>query len=149
METREKIKVETTLKVPVEKAWECFTEPQHITQWNFASVDWKCPEVDNDLRPGGKFNYRMEARDGSVGFNFKGRYLVVEEFQSIVYRIADERMVSVEFVQEGDETRVSEIFESENIHPAEEQRKGWQAILDHFKKHTEKVFESAGYGINT
>ncbi|WP_167618410.1 SRPBCC domain-containing protein [Maribellus sediminis] len=139
METREKIKVEITMKVPVEKAWECFTDPQHITKWNFASSDWKCPEASNDLRPGGKFNYRMEAHDGSVGFNFKGRYLVVEEHESIVYRIEDERMVNIEFVQTGDETRVSETFDPENVHPSEAQRDGWQAILNNFKNYAESI----------
>lgn len=143
MESREKIRVETTLNVPVEKAWECFTEPKHIIKWNFASADWDCPVASNNLYPGGRFNYRMEARDGSVGFDFTGRYTYVDFNRSIIYQIDDKREVSIEFTQVGEETRITETFEAEDVHPVEMQRDGWQAILNNYKKHTEQVWHDS------
>ena len=139
METREKIRVETTVNVPVEKAWECFTEPKHITKWNFASGDWHCPAASNNLYPGGRFTYRMEARDGSVGFDFTGRYTYIDFNRTITYQIDDNREVNIEFTQVGEETRITETFEAEDIHPAEMQRDGWQAILNNYKKYTEQL----------
>jgi uncharacterized protein YndB with AHSA1/START domain len=131
------ITVETTVNVPVEKAWEYFTKPEHITKWNFASDDWHSPVAENDLRPGGKFNYRMEARDESFGFDFGGVYNTVEENKLIEYTIGDGRKVKVAFSGNGKTTHVIEVFEAEGTNPIEMQKNGWQAILNNFKKYAE------------
>jgi uncharacterized protein YndB with AHSA1/START domain len=139
MSDKEKITVQTTVKVSVEKTWESWTEPQHIIHWNFASDDWCCPSAANDLRVGGKLIARMEARDGSMGFDFEGEYIRVETFKLLEYRIGDGRMVTVEFVEDNHNTTVTEIFEAENIHSVEMQRAGWQSILDNFRNYTESL----------
>ena len=139
MQTNNKtnITVETTVNVPVKKAWAYFTKPEHITKWNFASDDWHCPEVKNDLRPGGKLFARMEARDESFGFDFEAVYDTVEPNKEIEYTIADGRKVHIYFTEQGDATRVTEIFEAENTNPIDMQKTGWQAIMDNYKKYTE------------
>ena len=81
------VKVETTIQAPIEKVWEFWTSPEHIINWNFASDEWCCPSAKNDLRPGGKFSWRMEAKDGSMGFDFKGTYDIVEQFKKITYTL--------------------------------------------------------------
>ncbi|MBP5993611.1 MAG: SRPBCC family protein [Candidatus Moranbacteria bacterium] len=131
------VTVETVIAAPIEKVWMCWAEPEHITHWNFASDDWHAPSATNDLRVGGRFSYRMEARDGSAGFDFSGTYAVVEERQRIEYVMdgEDARKVSVEFAAHPDGCRVVETFETEETNPIELQRAGWQAILDNFKKH--------------
>jgi uncharacterized protein YndB with AHSA1/START domain len=141
METANKeiITVETTVSAPVEKVWECWTKPGHITQWNNASGDWHTPRAENDLRPGGAFLARMEAKDGSMGFDFGGVYDAVEENKRIEYTIGDGRKVKISFNSEGNKTKVVETFEAENAHPVDMQRGGWQAILDNFKKYTEEL----------
>jgi len=140
METANKptITVENTIKAPVEKVWEFWTKPEHITKWNNASDDWHTPHAENDLREGGKFSARMEARDGSMGFDFGGVYDVVKSHERIEYTIGDGRKVRVRFTDEGNETKVVETFEAEGTHSIEMQRGGWQAILDNFKKYTEE-----------
>jgi uncharacterized protein YndB with AHSA1/START domain len=139
METAEKTKitVETTIKAPVEKVWDYWTKPEHITQWNHASDDWHSPRAENDLRAGGKFSARMEARDGSMGFDFGGVYDEVKEHQHIAYTLGDDRKVVVDFTGSGNETRVVETFEAEETHSIEMQKGGWQAIMDNFKKYVE------------
>lgn len=139
METQEKtvIKVQNTVDAPVEKVWDAFTNPQHITKWNFASDDWHSPSAANDLRAGGSFSYRMEAKDGSFGFDFGGIYDEVRDKEYIAYTIGDGRKVQVSFEPEGNGTKVVESFEAEGQNPVEMQRGGWQAILDSFKKYTE------------
>jgi uncharacterized protein YndB with AHSA1/START domain len=132
-----KITVETTVHAPVDKAWHCWTTPDCITQWNAASDDWHSPSARNDLREGGKFVARMEAKDGSMGFDFGGTYTKVEEFRQIDYTMDDGRTVSIAFDGHGDHTHVVEVFDAEAENPAEMQRGGWQAILDNFKKHVE------------
>ena len=131
------VTVETVIAAPIEKAWACWTEPEHITHWNFASDDWYAPSATNDLQVGGRFSYRMEARDGSAGFDFSGTYTAVEERQQIEYLMdgEDARKASVEFAVHPDGCRVIETFETEETNPIELQRLGWQAILDNFKKH--------------
>ena len=136
--TATKITVETTVNAPVEKVWNIWSAPEHITRWNSPSEDWHTPRAENDLRPGGKFLARMEAKDGSFGFDFGGVYDTVKEHELIEYTIGDGRKVSVKFEGKGNETRVTETFEAESINPIEMQRGGWQAILDSFKKHTER-----------
>ena len=132
-----KITVETTVNAPIDKVWKFWTETEHIMKWNAASDDWHSPRASNDPRDGGKFNFRMEARDGSVGFDFEGVYDEVIPHEQIDYTIADGRKVSVVFKSDGSKTTVSETFEAEGMNPIDMQRGGWQAILDNFKKHTE------------
>lgn len=131
------ITVEVNINAPVEKVWEYFTTPVHITQWNNASPDWHTPSAENDLRVGGKFNYRMEAKSGSFGFNFEGVYDEVKTIEMIAYTMADGRKVIVEFSISGNETNIKETFDPENENPIELQRDGWKAILDNFRKYVE------------
>ena len=139
METKETtvITVESTIDAPVEKVWEFWTKPEHITKWNNASDDWHTPRAENDLRVGGKFSARMEAKDGSFGFDFGGVYDAVRENEYIEYTLGDDRKVKVNFTPQGNKTKVVESFDAENTHSVEMQRGGWQAILDNFKKYTE------------
>ena len=140
METPAKttITVETIINAPIEKVWECWTKPEHIVQWNNASDDWYTPTATNDLRVGGTFHARMEAKDGSVGFDFIGTYEAVQHHEYIEYALADGRNVSINFTADGDSTRIVEKFGAEDTNPVEMQQAGWQAILDNFKKHVEK-----------
>jgi uncharacterized protein YndB with AHSA1/START domain len=140
METQEKttITVQNTVNAPVEKVWEYWTKPEHITAWNNASDDWYTPRAENDLRPGGKFTFRMEARDGSMGFDYGGDYDVVRQNDTIESTLGDGRKVKVTFIPEGNATKVVESFEAEGTHSIEMQRGGWQAILDNFKKYVEE-----------
>ena len=133
------ITVETLVNSPVAKVWELWTSPVHITHWNHASDDWFTPWAENDLQVGGKFRSRMEAKDGSFGFDFEGIYDVVEENQLIEYSCGDGRKVRIEFKEEGGSTHVTESFEAESINPVELQRGGWQAIMDNFKKYAELI----------
>lgn len=139
MDTKEKtiITVEATIDAPVEKVWNFWTAPERITKWNNASDDWHTPRAENDLRVGGKFLSRMEARDGSMGFDFEGIYETVKTHEVIEYSMSDGRKVRVDFTVNENQTKVAEAFEAENINEAELQRKGWQNILDNFKKYTE------------
>lgn len=132
------ITIETTVNAPVEKVWAYWTQPKHIIQWNNASEDWHTPHAENDLRIGGKFVSRMEAKDGSMGFDFSGIYDEVEENKTIAYSMGDGRKVSVSFAGNGNETKVIETFDPESTHSLEMQQAGWQAILDNFKKYTEQ-----------
>jgi uncharacterized protein YndB with AHSA1/START domain len=128
------IRIETTVEAPVQTAWHAWTSPDMITRWNFASDDWACPRAEIDLRPGGSFNYRMEAKDGSMGFDFAGQFTVVDAPRRIEYALGDDRKVIVEFSAVAGGTRVVESFEAEDAFSAEQQKQGWQAILDNFKK---------------
>ena len=131
------VTIEANIAASIEKVWKCWTEPEHITKWNFASDDWCAPRAVNDLRAGGAFSFRMEAKDGSFGFDFAGVYDEVTPHQKIVYTIGDGRKVSIDFSQQGNSCRVIETFEAESMNPVEMQREGWQAILNNFKKHVE------------
>ena len=131
------VTVESTIQAPVEKVWETWTQPKHITQWCNASEDWQAPRAENDLREGGSFVTRMEAKDGSMGFDFGGVYDAVRKNEYIEYTMADGRKVQITFYPKGKETKVVESFEAESQNPVELQRGGWQAILDNFKKYTE------------
>ena len=139
METREAtvITVENTVNAPVSKVWEYWSKPEHITKWNSASDDWHTPRAENDLRVGGKFTARMEAKDGSFGFDFGGIYDAVRENEYIEYTLGDGRKVKVHFKDQGDSTKVTESFDAESTNSVELQRGGWQAILDDFKKYVE------------
>lgn len=131
------ITIRAKINAPVDKIWEMWTDPRHIVRWNNASDEWFTPKAENDLRAGGKFLARMEARDGSAGFDFEGVYNRVEHHKQIDYTMADGRTVQVSFVSNGNETTVTEVFEAEQENPAEMQQTGWQAILDNFKKYVE------------
>lgn len=138
MKENKKITVETLVDAPVEKVWKCFTEPLHITKWNNASDDWHSPKAENDVRTGGRFNIRMEARDGSAGFDFRGTYDEVVPHEKLSYTMDDGRKVQVTFKETDNQTHVIETFETETENSIEMQREGWQAILNNFKKHTEE-----------
>ena len=133
------ITIEADVQAPVHKVWRLWTDPTHITRWNTAMEDWHSPRADNDLRTGGRFSIRMEAKDGSMGFDFAGSYDEVDPEARIVYTMDDGRKVSVDFVSAGDSTHISETFEPENENPVEMQRSGWQNILDNFKKYAESA----------
>ena len=132
-----KIKVDATIAADVQKVWDYYTQSEHITKWNNASEDWHSPRAENDLRTGGKFSTRMEAKDGSMGFDFGGTYDEVKTNEVIAYTMSDGRKVVVNFTKEGDQTKVIETFDAEETNPIEMQRGGWQAILDNFKKYVE------------
>jgi len=131
------ITVEAVVNAPVEKVWQYWNEPQHITQWAFASDDWHAPHAENDLRKDGKFKTTMAARDGSVSFDFEGIYTRVEPYKTIEYKMSDGRRVSVSFEGQNESTRVTETFEPEDQNSHELQQSGWQAILNNFKTHVE------------
>ena len=139
METlaKTKITVEAIVSAAVEKVWDLWTDPKHVVHWNHASADWHSPYSENDLRVGGKFLYRMEARDGSSGFDFGGEYNSIELYKHIEYFLGDNRRVRVTFDPKGTGTRVTEIFETELTNSVELQQQGWQAILDNFKHYVE------------
>jgi len=136
---RTSITVSATIKAPLDSVWKCWTTPEHIMQWNNASDDWHTTRAENDLRVGGKFLSRMEARDGSVGFDFFGIYDTVNANSLIEYTLGDDRRVRITFTSNGNETNIVEIFEAEEINTVEMQKGGWQAILDNFKKYAEKT----------
>ena len=131
------ITVSAIVKASVKKVWQYWTEPQHIMQWNNASDDWHTPKAENDLREGGTFSTRMEAKDGSFGFDFGGVYDKIKEHELIEYTIGDGRKVKIVFSTNGNETTVVESFEAETENSIELQQGGWQAILNNFKKYVE------------
>jgi uncharacterized protein YndB with AHSA1/START domain len=139
----ESITVETIVNAPIEKVWQCFTEPEHIVHWNNASDDWHTPKAENDLRVGGRFVSRMEAKDGSFGFDYYGVYEEIKDHELIAYTLGEDleagRKVRITFNSQGDQTAVSEDFTPETTHPLEMQRAGWQSILDNFKKYVEGI----------
>lgn len=137
MGTSEKITIQTTVQAPVEKVWAYWTEPNHITKWNAASDDWHTPFAENDLRIGGKFLSRMEAKDGSFGFDFGGTYDEVKANEVIAYSMEDGRTVIITFKANGDKTEIVETFDADSENPVDMQRQGWQAILDRFKSYVE------------
>lgn len=132
-----KITVQTTIAAPIEQVWRAYTNPEDIRQWNAASDDWHTTKATVDLRVGGAFSSRMEAKDGSAGFDFAGIYTKIVEHKLIEYSFGD-RTARVEFTPDpkgGVTVRVT--FDSEPIHSIEQQRSGWQAILDNFARHVQ------------
>jgi len=132
-----KITVEALVAADAKKVWDYWNKPEHITQWNFAHESWQCPSAENDLRVGGKYKARMEAKDGSFGFDFEVIYDEVVDQKKIAYTMLDGRQSTTTFVEEGGKTKVTTIFDAETQNDVEMQRGGWQAILDNFKKYTE------------
>jgi uncharacterized protein YndB with AHSA1/START domain len=139
MAAKTPIIVDVTVEAPVEKVWECWTEPKHIMQWNTASDDWHTPRATTDLKEGGTFTARMEAKDGSTGFDFQGTFKKVVPHKKLEYVMEDGRMVSITFEGQGVKTRLTETFDAEGENPVEMQRQGWQSILNNFKKYTETL----------
>ncbi|WP_138469584.1 SRPBCC domain-containing protein [Poseidonocella sp. HB161398] len=138
------IAVETLVHAPVETVWACWTTPGDILEWNAASPDWHTTHAELDLVPGGRFRSRMEARDGSTGFDFEGTFVRIEEM-SLIESTFGGRRLKVWFQPAPGGTLVREVFDPEDEHPAEMQRQGWQAILDNFARHVEaKMAAEAG-----
>jgi len=136
--TKTKLTITAKIKAPVEKVWKLWNTPEHIMHWNNASPDWHTPSATVDLRSGGKFTSRMEAKDGSMGFDFWGIYDTVKQHELIEYTMGDGRKVKNVFSGSGNETQLTSTFEAESENPVEMQQQGWQAILDNFKSYAEK-----------
>lgn len=131
------ITIEIYIEAPIEKIWQAWTDPSHITQWAFASDDWCCPHAENNLFAGGSFATRMESKDTHEGFDFSGVYTAVEEYKHIAYTIEGGRKVTIDFIPKDSGFLVVESFDPEDENPIDMQKYGWQCILDNFKKHVE------------
>ena len=131
-----RVTVEVTIAAPIDQVWKAWNTPEDIIQWNAASDDWHTTKSEVDLRPGGAFSSRMEAKDGSMGFDFAGTYTNVVEHK-LIESILGGRVLSVEFIAGEESVTVRETFDAETVYSVEQQRTGWQAILDNFKKHVE------------
>lgn len=132
-----KIDISVCISASVERVWDAWNNEQTVTQWYFASDDWCCPAAQIDLAVGKSFCFRLEAKDGSMGFDFEGVFTEIIDQKKLVYRLQDERLVTIDFTADGPETLVSQCFDAENEFPEEQQRQGWQAILDQFKRFVE------------
>lgn len=137
-----KISVAASIKAPLERIWDAYTKPEDIVQWNAASDDWHTTRATVDLRVGGSFNSRMEARDGSAGFDFAGTYIKIVPKRLIAYTFGD-RTAIVEFLPEDGTVTIRVTFDAETENPIEAQRSGWQSILDNFAKHVMKYEDRA------
>ncbi len=135
--SNQQITIETTIAAPVDRVWKAYVTPADITRWNFASEDWCCPNAEVDLRVGGNYKARMEAKDGSFGFDFEAVYQEVEVGKTLAFEMPDGRKVRTTFEQVGDATVVTTVFDAETQNPLQMQRDGWQAILDNFRRHVE------------
>jgi uncharacterized protein YndB with AHSA1/START domain len=133
-----KITIQATVLADRKKAWANYTEAKHITQWNFASDDWCCPAASNDLAVGGKFSWRMEAKDGSFGFDFEGVFTEIVPLEKLKYVFMDQREAEISFSDLPEGTLVQIIFDAENENSLELQEEGWQSILNQYKSHTER-----------
>jgi uncharacterized protein YndB with AHSA1/START domain len=136
--TSQQITVGTTIEAPIQRVWEAYTTPADITRWNFASDDWCCPSAEADLKVGGVYKARMEAKDGSFGFDFEAVYQEIEPYEAIALAMSDGRKVRTTFEAAGDGTKVTTIFDAETQNSVEMQRDGWQAILDNFGAYVQK-----------
>jgi len=132
-----KILVQATISEGIDKVWDYYTNPEHITNWNFASDDWHCPHASNEMSVGGKYSARMEAKDGSFGFDFEAVYDEVEPNKQFSYTMTDGRKVKVTFYELNHMTTVKINFDAETENSIEMQKTGWQAILDNFKEYVE------------
>lgn len=131
-----RISVHARVAAPIRKVWHCWTNPDDIVEWNAASDDWHTTSAKVDLRVGGAFSFRMEAKDGSAGFDFAGEYLQIEEYDLIETKFGD-RTAVVQFIEKADEIYITQSFDAEDQNPEEMQRAGWQAILDNFVQYVE------------
>ncbi len=132
------ITISIDVEANIQKVWDKWTNPEDVTKWNFASDEWQSPTATNDLKVGGEFHYRMEAKDGSMGFDFWGVYTEVITHKTIKYTLGDDRPVTITFEEKEGKTTLKETFTAENENTLELQKNGWQAILNNFKKHVEK-----------
>jgi len=132
----EKIVINATIKADKRKVWDYYTQPTHITKWNFADPSWHCPSATNDLKVGGRYIARMEAKDGSFGFDFEATYTAIEEFSLITYEFGG-RQANIEFNEKEGQTSVSISFDPEEENSVDMQRDGWQSILNQFVRYTE------------
>ncbi|MBW0179320.1 SRPBCC family protein [Sediminibacterium sp.] len=132
MSTNTKVTVSASIEAPVQKVWDAWNNPEDIKQWNTADPSWHCPASENDLREGGSFKHRMEARDGSFGFDFGGVYDKVVLHKEITYTMSDGRMVTTLFEEAGNTVTITSTFDAETENPVELQQQGWQAILNNF-----------------
>jgi uncharacterized protein YndB with AHSA1/START domain len=132
-----RITIEVNVAAPIQDVCKAWTSPVDIQQWNAASETWHCPSAEINLRTGGTFSYRMEAKDGSEGFDLRGTFTNVIPYERIEFAFEDERHVAVEFSERDGSVTVRESFDAESIHSGEQQRQGWQAILDRFARHVE------------
>lgn len=132
----ERITVKTTVLAGLEKSWDYYTNPIHIVHWNFADPSWHCPSATNDMKIGGTYKARMEARDGSFGFDFEANYTSIEKNKSFTYEFGG-RIATVNFNPMGAETEIIVTFDPETQNPIEMQKVGWQAILNNFKNYCE------------
>ncbi|HEY4326631.1 MAG TPA: SRPBCC family protein [Mucilaginibacter sp.] len=132
-----KIIVTATINADVNKVWDYYTQTGHITKWNFADPSWQCPSAENDMRVGGKYSARMEAKDGSFGFDFEAIYDKIIDGKQFTYTMPDGRQITVVFNKKGSQTEIDVTFDAETQNPEEFQKNGWQAILNNFKKYTE------------
>jgi uncharacterized protein YndB with AHSA1/START domain len=137
IQDKNRISVSAIINDTPEKVWNCWTNPIDIIHWNFASEDWCAPAAQNDLREAGKFSYRMEAKDGSVGFDFSGVYQKIIPYKLIEYILDDGRKVQIVFNKVESSALVNETFEAEDTNSLEQQQFGWQSILNNFKKYVE------------
>jgi uncharacterized protein YndB with AHSA1/START domain len=131
------VHIKAEVRATIKKAWEYYTLPLHIVNWNFATDDWQCPSAENNLIVGGTYKVRMEAKDGTFGFDFEATYTNIEVGQGFTYIITDGREVNVKFKNLGNSTLVTIDFEAESQNPVELQEAGWLAILNNFKKYIE------------
>ncbi|MGB5667521.1 MAG: SRPBCC family protein [Maribacter sp.] len=132
----QKITVQATINADKNKVWNYYTNPKHITKWNFADPSWHCPSAENDIKIGGKYRARMEAKDGSFGFDFEAIYSEIIDGEQFTYEFGG-RTATVKFNIINNHTEIKVIFDPENENSIEMQKGGWQAILNNFKKYTE------------
>lgn len=134
----QKLTVTSEINKPLNEVWDFFNNPEHIVNWNFAHESWECPSAKNDMKVDGKLEVRMQAKDGSFGFDLVGIYDQVVENELLKYHFEDHRNIEVIFEKLSDnKTKVTENFDPENMNPLDFQKDGWQAILDNFKKYSE------------
>ena len=132
-----KICVETKVEASLSTVWNAWINPDDITSWNYASDEWQCPRADINLEVGGKFSYRMEVKDGSAGFDFEGIFTHITTNESIHFELDDNRVVTIDFIETANGVRIVESFEAEDENSGEQQKQGWQSILNNFKNHVE------------
>ncbi len=131
------ITVQNTIEASIETVWDYWTNPTHVINWNFASTDWHCPNATSDFKVGGEFHYMMAAKDGSVSFDFCGTFTKIDSNSSLQLFLEDGREVNLQFIKEGDVTKLIETFEPEEVNSLELQQQGWQTILNNFKAYVE------------
>ena len=136
---KKEITVQVEISLNIKKVWEVLTEPIHIINWNFASDDWFCPKAENNLKIGEKFNYRMEAKDGSFGFDFWGTYTEIQDFKKLFSILGDGRKLEIFLEEKNELTTIIEKFEAEDENSIELQKNGWQSILNNLKKYAESL----------